>query len=77
MEEYEDKKKAPCDITDWTKASASDAPQQSNGSDCGVYVLKNVECIIRGVKLDYSPQDILAYRREIAKEFILHSDKKL
>jgi len=33
-------------------------PQQDNGYDCGIFMLKNVECRIEGKLFDFGPKEI-------------------
>jgi Ulp1 family protease len=42
-----DKKKQPFDLTGWIDYSPSDIPQQRNGYDCGVFMCKFAEAVMR------------------------------
>ena len=37
-------------------------PQQSNSYDCGVYVIKGIEQLSKGLAMDHSEQDITNFR---------------
>ena len=36
------------DIAEWMLLCADDAPLQSNGVDCGIFVMKHIEAIYNG-----------------------------
>jgi len=45
--ESNDKKKVPFDLSGWCDYSPSDIPQQRNGHDCGVFMCKFAEAVMR------------------------------
>ena len=56
---------------DFTKHKHAEAPQQSNGWDCGVFVLSTVACLAGGVDIAQQPppfrqRDMPTLRRRIA-----------
>ena len=56
---------------DFTKHKHAEAPQQSNGWDCGVFVLSTVACLTGGVDIAQQPhpfrqRDMPTSRRRIA-----------
>ena len=68
---------------EWTFRTEK-SPQQDNGFDCGVFTLKNIECILEGETIDatiYNQNDITIYRHNIAttmleqeRELVMGSD---
>jgi sentrin-specific protease 1 len=45
-------------------------PQQTNGYDCGVFMLVFADCLVRGVRMTFTQQDILSYRARILFELL-------
>ena len=45
-------------------------PQQTNSYDCGVYVIKGIEQLSKGLALDYSGQDIINFRVTITEAIL-------
>ena len=45
-------------------------PKQTNGNDCGVYVVKGIEQLTKGLMLYHSPKDITDFRMTIAKAIL-------
>lgn len=47
---------------------AQDIPQQSNGFDCGVFLIQFVKHLSRGLPLDFSQSHVHYYRIQMLKE---------
>ncbi|CAB9529382.1 Sentrin-specific protease 2 [Seminavis robusta] len=51
----------------WTlQPNDTSAPQQSNGWDCGVFILAYADCILRNTTPTFQEHDLLLYRQWIA-----------
>eukprot|EP00268_Persea_americana_P018694 TRINITY_DN1943_c0_g1_i7.p1 TRINITY_DN1943_c0_g1~~TRINITY_DN1943_c0_g1_i7.p1 ORF type:complete len:396 (+),score=68.49 TRINITY_DN1943_c0_g1_i7:1242-2429(+) len=48
-----------------------DYPQQDNGYDCGVFVMKFMDCLSSGDTFDFQPDEIRYYRKQIAAHLLL------
>ena len=49
-------------------------PQQQNGTDCGVFMLMNMDRLSHNRKLDYTQTDIRVYRNKIAAAIIKNAE---
>ncbi|RWR98052.1 ubiquitin-like protein-specific protease ESD4 isoform X1 [Cinnamomum micranthum f. kanehirae] len=61
-------------IHKWDKADihfVDDCPQQDNGYDCGIFVMKFMDCLSRGDTFDFQPDEIRDYRKKIAAHLLL------
>ena len=69
-----EKRRAPLNLVapGWRDICAV-CPQQSNSYDCGVYVIKGIEQLSKGLALDHSEQDITNFRVVITDAIL--SDK--
>ena len=47
------------DLAAWSDECVQGGPTQSNSLDCGVYVIKGIEQLTKGLPLDYSSADII------------------
>ena len=70
LEEHQDKKGTPIDYTNFTFSVDRSAPRQSNGFDCGVFLLKYADCITRGMPLTFDKQDVTKFRKKIMFEIL-------
>ncbi|KAF8412751.1 hypothetical protein HHK36_000720 [Tetracentron sinense] len=55
-----------------TKIHLQNAPKQTGGNDCGIFLLKYMDCVARGIPITFSSaeEDINLYRRKIAYEVL-------
>jgi len=65
------------DESDWTETTSqhSSMPRQSNGADCGMFVIMVIDSIVNNIPLretSYKESDLPEYRFKLAKA-ILHS----
>lgn len=58
------------DFSDWTDYKMKGAPQQSNGTDCGVFVCKTSEVIARGGPISFTQVDMLNIRHRMIVELL-------
>ena len=72
-EEHIVKNGYPLKVHEWTLEFAKDRPRQTNGSDCGVFVVKTAEYLARGSKLSFSQEDIPPFRKQMAAEITAKS----
>lgn len=69
--EHQDKKKSPFDLSDWKNVTHKDIPQQENGYDCGVFMLKFADFISLGLKTNLFDQSNMRYfRRKLALDIL-------
>ena len=52
---------------DWSQ-SIPIVPQQANVTDCGFYAMKNLDFMSRGLRPDYTPQDIPYFKKAMIYE---------
>ena len=57
------------DVDTWERVYL-DMPHQSNGYDCGVFVLKFADYVARGVVMDWAEADMPHFRRLITAEMM-------
>ena len=59
------------DFGGWTNHSESlNAPQQTNGYDCSIFVLENIDWLSHDITPDFTQNDMLHFRNRIALEII-------
>ena len=54
-------------IEPWKQITVRNIPYQTNGWDCGVFLCKYAENLARGVKFDFSQEQMSSYRISIKK----------
>ncbi|XP_077251737.1 putative ubiquitin-like-specific protease 1B [Tasmannia lanceolata] len=59
-----------CDIYHFPYAQVADFPQQDNGFDCGVFVIKGIEHMYSGIAFNFGRDDIPQIRLELCERFI-------
>ena len=64
-EEFLIKKSVPLEMTNWNLTNLDNVPQQENGSDCGMFLLKFAEYVSRGEQLSFHQKDMPYFRRRI------------
>ncbi|KAK1300033.1 putative ubiquitin-like-specific protease 1B [Acorus calamus] len=57
-------------VEDWPIIRDDQCPQQSNGVDCGMFVLKYGEHLIKGTDMNFEQKDIPRFRGEYAVKVI-------
>lgn len=68
--EYYNKKKIHLDANLWRLTNEVNCPQQTNGWDCGVFVLMFAEHLARGSPLNFTQRDMGKFRKQICIEFV-------
>ncbi|XP_031497842.1 ubiquitin-like-specific protease 1A [Nymphaea colorata] len=69
-DEVKDKTDKVMDFTSWEKEFVVDLPEQQNGWDCGVFMIKYADFYSRGLELSFSQEDMPYFRRRTAKEIL-------
>ncbi|KAM4770044.1 sentrin-specific protease 2 isoform 5-T5 [Cyanocitta cristata] len=71
-EESKEKRNIELTASEWTLRSlgAEEIPQQSNGSDCGVFVCKFADFISRDKPIIFTPEHMPYFRRKMVWEII-------
>ena len=69
-EEHREKRKCELDSDNWTLSQADDLPFQENGYDCGVFMLKNAQCLARGEPFNFCDDDMDFFRRRLVWEIV-------
>ncbi|KAH8300868.1 hypothetical protein KR044_000694, partial [Drosophila immigrans] len=67
-EESLDKRKVPFDTSDFKIESMKNVPQQTNGSDCGVFSCMFAEYITRDQPLSFSQENMEYFRKKMVLE---------
>ena len=58
-------------VDDWEVVLGSrNTPQQSNGSDCGVFMTRTADYLARDARLDFTQEDIEYFRRRMVYEIM-------
>ncbi|KAK1284228.1 putative ubiquitin-like-specific protease 1B [Acorus calamus] len=57
-------------VEDWPIIRDDQCPQQSNGVDCGMFVLKYGEHLIKGTNIDFERKNIPRFRGEYVVKVI-------
>ncbi|XP_064648411.1 uncharacterized protein LOC135500714 [Lineus longissimus] len=73
-DESMDKRKVAYPTTDWELINVKGIPQQMNGSDCGMFLCKYAEYIVRDADITFSQEDMPYFRRRMVWEIV---NKKL
>jgi len=68
IDEAADKLQQTWDAESFSFRFATEMPQQNNGDDCGVYVVRTAKEISGGNRLNYGPGEMTQYRMLILKE---------
>ena len=68
--EHMDKKKKTFDTSDFKLENVKDIPNQSNGCDCGMFVLKYAEYLSRNASITFTQKDISYFRQTMVFEII-------
>lgn len=70
QEESLDKKKQIYDTSNWTLQSATNIPQQMNGSDCGVFSCMFAEYISANKKITFTQENMPYFRNKMVYEIL-------
>ncbi|KAJ0035920.1 hypothetical protein Pint_24517 [Pistacia integerrima] len=70
VEEVKDKSGKDIDVSDWEQEFVEDLPEQENGFDCGMFMLKYVDFYSRGLGLCFDQTHMPYFRVRTAKEIL-------
>ncbi|KAK7289935.1 hypothetical protein RIF29_03985 [Crotalaria pallida] len=70
MDEVKDKTGEDIDVSSWEKELVEDLPEQENGFDCGVFMIKYADFYSRGLGLCFNQEHMPYFRRRTAKEIL-------
>ncbi|XP_057430352.1 ubiquitin-like-specific protease ESD4 [Lotus japonicus] len=70
VDEVKDKTGKDIDISDWEKEFVEDLPEQKNGYDCGVFMIKYADFYSRGLGLCFKQEHMPYFRVRTAKELL-------
>ncbi|KAJ3683714.1 hypothetical protein LUZ60_013941 [Juncus effusus] len=70
MDEFKDKSNIEIDINSWKKEKINGLPMQQNGWDCGMFMLKYIDFLSRGLSLFFSQEHMEYFRKRTAKEIL-------
>ncbi|KAG8636567.1 ubiquitin-like-specific protease ESD4 isoform X2 [Manihot esculenta] len=70
VEEVKDKSKKDIDVSYWEREFLEDLPEQQNGYDCGVFMIKYADFYSRGIGLCFSQDHMPYFRMRTAKEIL-------
>ncbi|XP_019463572.1 PREDICTED: ubiquitin-like-specific protease ESD4 isoform X1 [Lupinus angustifolius] len=70
VDEVKDKTGKDIDVSSWEKEFVEDLPEQKNGYDCGVFMIKYTDLYSRNLGLCFSQKDMPYFRLRTAKEIL-------
>ncbi|KAK6772750.1 hypothetical protein RDI58_027988 [Solanum bulbocastanum] len=70
VDEVKDKSGKHIDVSSWKQEFVEDLPEQKNGYDCGVFMIKNVDFYSRDIGLCFNQGDMPYFRMRTAKELL-------
>ncbi|CAI8610655.1 unnamed protein product [Vicia faba] len=70
VDEVKDKTGEDIDISYWEKEFVEELPEQKNGSDCGVYMVKYADFYSRNLRLCFNQEHMPYFRLKTAKEIL-------
>jgi hypothetical protein len=65
-DEAQHKRSTALDVSDWQRSAPSDIPEQMNGCDCGVFMLKYADWLVR----DRAAEDLLAASKALTTAWV-------
>ncbi|KAL3626518.1 hypothetical protein CASFOL_030067 [Castilleja foliolosa] len=70
VDEVKDKCGKEIDVSSWKQEFVSELPEQENGFDCGVFMIKYADFYSRDIGLCFSQDNMPYFRRRTAKEVL-------
>ncbi|XP_009612677.1 ubiquitin-like-specific protease ESD4 isoform X1 [Nicotiana tabacum] len=70
VDEVKDKSGKDIDVSSWKQEFVEDLPEQKNGFDCGVFMIKNADFYSRDIGLCFNQEDMPYFRLRTAKEIL-------
>ncbi|KAG2272685.1 hypothetical protein Bca4012_085749 [Brassica carinata] len=69
-DEVRDKSGVEVDVSQWRQEFVQDLPEQSNGFDCGMFMIKYIDFYSRGLDLCFTQEQMSYFRVRTAKEIL-------
>ncbi|KAF3591085.1 hypothetical protein DY000_02026610 [Brassica cretica] len=69
-DEVKEESEKDIDVSSWDMEFVEDLPQQQNGYDCGMFMLKYIDFFSRGLGLYFSQEHMPYFRLKTAKEIL-------
>ncbi|KAF8085164.1 hypothetical protein N665_0678s0022 [Sinapis alba] len=69
-DEVRDKSEVEVDVSHWKQEFVQDLPEQSNGFDCGMFMIKYIDFYSRGLDLCFTQEHMPFFRVRTAKEIL-------
>ncbi|XP_054807249.1 ubiquitin-like-specific protease ESD4 [Prosopis cineraria] len=70
VDEVKDKNGTDVDVSSWEREFVEDLPEQENGFDCGMFMIKYADFYSRGLGLCFNQEHMPYFRRRTAKEIL-------
>ncbi|ESQ49344.1 hypothetical protein EUTSA_v10020659mg [Eutrema salsugineum] len=70
VDEVMDKSEVDVDVSQWRREFVQDLPEQRNGFDCGMFMLKYMDFYSRGLDLCFTQEHMPYFRVRTAKEIL-------
>nr|XP_023876063.1 ubiquitin-like-specific protease ESD4 [Quercus suber]POE81666.1 ubiquitin-like-specific protease esd4 [Quercus suber] len=70
VDEVKDKSGKDIDLSSWQQEFVEDLPEQKNGFDCGMFMIKYADFYSRGLGLCFSQEHMPYFRQRTAKEIL-------
>ncbi|KAL0388791.1 UNVERIFIED_CONTAM: Ubiquitin-like-specific protease ESD4 [Sesamum radiatum] len=70
VDEVKDKCGKDINVSSWEQEFVTDLPEQANGFDCGMFMIKYADFYSRDIGLCFSQKDMPYFRRRTAKEIL-------
>nr|XP_043606017.1 ubiquitin-like-specific protease ESD4 isoform X2 [Erigeron canadensis] len=70
VDEVKDKNGKDIDVTSWKQEFVTDLPNQENGYDCGVFMIKYADFYSRDIGLCFKQEHMPYFRKRTAKEIL-------
>ncbi|XP_023549234.1 ubiquitin-like-specific protease ESD4 [Cucurbita pepo subsp. pepo] len=70
VDEVKNKSGKDIDVSSWAQEFVEDLPEQENGFDCGMFMIKYADFYSRGLNLCFKQEHMPYFRRRTAKEIL-------
>lgn len=70
VDEVKDKSEKDIDLSSWEQEYVEDLPEQKNGYDCGMFMIKYADFYSRGIELCFNQEHMPYFRLRTAKEIL-------
>lgn len=70
VDEVKDRSGKDIDVHSWKQENVEDLPEQKNGSDCGMFMIKYADFYSRDLGLHFKQEDMPYFRQRTAKEIL-------